>query len=135
MAFWWQRYHNLFVECDEIEKFCSQHGIRVCLDTSHSKLASNHSNGSFKEFISCVGPFAAHLHIADAKGVDGEGLQIGEGDIDFSALASDLDATAPGASFIPEIWQGHENKGEGFWVALEKLENAFKTPVHHSSIQ
>lgn len=130
-----QRYHNLFVECEEIEKFCSQYGYRVCLDTSHSKLASNHSNGSFKEFISRVGPFAAHLHIADAKGVDGEGLQIGEGDIDFSALASDLNAAAPRASFIPEIWQGHENKGEGFWAALEKLENAFETPFHYNTIQ
>ena len=29
---------------------------------------------------------------------------------------------APGASFIPEIWQGHKNMGEGFWTALERLE-------------
>ena len=130
-----QRYHNLFVAGDEIEKFCSHNGYRVCLDTSHSKLASNHSNCSFKEFISRVGKYTAHLHISDAKGVDGEGLQIGKGDIDFFALASDLDAAAPQASFIPEIWQGHENKGEGFWVALEKLENAFQTTVHHDNIQ
>jgi N-acetylneuraminate synthase len=27
------------------------------------------------------------------------------------------------ASFIPEVWQGHKNNGEGFWIALEKLEN------------
>ena len=26
-------------------------------------------------------------------------------------------------SFIPEIWQGHKNNGEGFWVALKELEN------------
>jgi N-acetylneuraminate synthase len=25
-------------------------------------------------------------------------------------------------SCIPEIWQGHKNEGEGFWVALERLE-------------
>lgn len=24
--------------------------------------------------------------------------------------------------FLPEIWQGHKNKGEGFWFALEFLE-------------
>ena len=23
---------------------------------------------------------------------------------------------------VPEIWQGHKNGGEGFWVALERLE-------------
>jgi len=30
---------------------------------------------------------------------------------------------APEATWIPEVWQGHENKGEGFWRALEKLES------------
>ena len=67
-------------------------------------------------------PLTAHLHIADSEGVDGEGLQIGEGEIDFPALAEYLQKTAPNASFIPEIWQGHKNEGEGFWVALEELE-------------
>ena len=32
---------------------------------------------------------------------------------------------APGVSFIPEIWQGHVNNGEGFWTALERLESWF----------
>jgi N-acetylneuraminate synthase len=62
------------------------------------------------------------LHIADAKGTDGEGLQIGEGELDFPALCELLKKVCPDASFMPEIWQGHKNKGEGFWVALEKLE-------------
>ena len=30
------------------------------------------------------------------------------------------------ATFIPEIWQGHKNGGEGFWIALKKLEKYFK---------
>jgi N-acetylneuraminate synthase len=120
-----QRFHNLFIEAAEIENFCQKSGHRICLDSSHSKLACNHFHWSFKEFIHQVGPFTAHIHIADAKDVDGEGLQIGEGDIDFPALASDLDTAAPSASFIPEIWQGHENEGQGFWIALDKLEKAF----------
>ena len=33
-----------------------------------------------------------------------------------------LDRASPGVPFIPEIWQGHKNDGEGFWVALERLE-------------
>ena len=28
----------------------------------------------------------------------------------------------PEATFIPEIWQGHKNAGEGAWLALERLE-------------
>ena len=77
------------------------------------------------EFVEQVGPHTAHLHLADAKEVDGEGLQIGEGEIDWSALSEKLMSVSPTASFITEIWQGHKNDGEGFWVALERLERDF----------
>jgi len=117
-----QRFHNLFVEPQDIVEFCQNQGYRVCLDISHSKLACNEYGLSFKKFIEQVGPYTAHLHIVDAAGIDSEGLQIGEGEIDFPALAEDLNQYAPNASFIPEVWQGHKNEGEGFWVALEKLE-------------
>ena len=120
-----QIYHNLFVDPQDIAEFCSQHNYRICLDISHSKLACNHHNFSFKEFVEKVGFYTAHLHIADAEGLDGEGLQIENGDIDFPALAEYLKKTAPNASFIPEIWQGHKNEGEGFWLALERLEIFF----------
>lgn len=120
-----QRYHNLFVDPEEIDRFCRATGMRVCLDVSHSKLACNQFKWSFHDFLALVGPHTAHLHIADAKGVDGEGLQVGEGDIDFGAMAADLDRFAPRASFIPEVWQGHKNDGEGFWYALERLEQWF----------
>lgn len=117
-----QRFHNLFMDADDIVEFCKQHQYRVCLDVSHSKLACNLAKHSFTEFIKLVGPYAAHLHLVDAKGVDGEGLQIGDGDIDFADLSTLLAQVIPKASFIPEIWQGHKNNGEGFWQALERLE-------------
>ena len=120
-----RRYHNLFVEPEEIKTFCEDNNYRVCLDISHSKLACNQNKKSFKEFVAMVGPYTAHLHIADAAGTDGEGLQIGEGEIDFEWLGSELDRYAKNASMIPEVWQGHENEGEGFWVALERMEEAF----------
>jgi N-acetylneuraminate synthase len=69
-----------------------------------------------------VGPMTGHLHIADASGTDGEGLQILDGDIDFQALGRALRDVAPSASFIPEIWRGHKNDGAGFWRAFELLE-------------
>ncbi|HIJ79504.1 MAG: N-acetylneuraminate synthase family protein [Desulfobulbaceae bacterium] len=120
-----QRYQNLFMDHHETAEFCKEMGMRICLDISHSKLACNYFNWSFSEFIETVGEYVAHLHIVDAEGYDSEGLQVGEGIIDFVALARDLDLFAPNASFIPEIWQGHKNKGEGFWVALECLEQWF----------
>lgn len=70
-----QRYHNLFVDPEEIASFCEKNHTRVCLDVSHSKLACNHAKWSFSDFIRLVGPYTAHLHLADASGVDGEGCR------------------------------------------------------------
>lgn len=117
-----QRYQNLFVDPHETREFCDRNGIRVCFDISHSKLACNYHKWSWDDFLSLVAPVTGHLHIADAAGTDGEGLQIGEGDLDMPALGRALLKYCPQASFIPEVWQGHKNAGEGFWRALERLE-------------
>ena len=118
-----QRYHNLFVDANFIKAFHEDTGMRVCLDVSHSKLACNHLDASFSEFLKKILPFTAHLHLADAQGVDGEGLQIKDGEIDWTELFNLINAHCPNASFIPEIWQGHKNRGEGAWIALERLEH------------
>ncbi len=117
-----QRYQNLFVKIEEIVEWCGKLGLRMCFDISHSRLTCNHLGLDFYEFCARVAPYSAHLHLGDAAGLNGEGLQIGEGDIDFVRLGRTLEAGCPRASFIPEIWQGHKNGGEGFWVALERLE-------------
>lgn len=117
-----QRYQNIFVQVDEIVKYCREKGIRMCYDVSHSMLTCNHFKLDFYEFSEKIAPYVAHLHMGDAKGLNGEGLQVGEGDIDFDRLGKILNDKCPDASFIPEIWQGHKNDGEGFWYALEKLE-------------
>lgn len=120
-----QRFHNLIMMPEDIDKFCRSYGYRICLDISHSKLASNHFGISFKSFLEMVSEHVAHMHVVDAIGVDGEGLQIGCGNVDFELVADVLDRKAPHASFIPEIWQGHKNGGEGFWFALDRLEQWF----------
>jgi sialic acid synthase SpsE/sugar phosphate isomerase/epimerase len=117
-----QRFQNIFIHPLEAARKCAEHGLRMCVDISHTRLASNHFGFDFLEGIAALGPYTAHYHLGDAKGLDGEGLQIGEGEIDFAALGRVMKQTAPGAMFIPEIWQGHKNLGEGFWVALQRLE-------------
>ncbi len=117
-----QRYQNIFVKADEIVHWCQRLGMRMCFDVSHSRLTCNHLGMDFYEFAAKVAPVTAHLHLGDAKDLNGEGLQVGEGDIDFDRLGAILKADSPCASFIPEIWQGHKNGGEGFWIALERLE-------------
>jgi len=118
-----QRYQNIFVHVDEIVKYCKEYKIRMCFDVSHTMLTCNYFKQDFYEFAKKIAPFTAHIHMGDAKGVNGEGLQIGEGEIDFVKLGKILNDGCPNASFIPEIWQGHKNNGEGFWIALKKLEN------------
>jgi sialic acid synthase SpsE/sugar phosphate isomerase/epimerase len=117
-----QRHQNIFIFPDESAAFCAKHDLRMCVDISHTKLAANHFGFDFAEGLAQLGPHTAHLHFGDAKGLDGEGLQIGEGEIDFDEIGALLRKHAPAASFIPEIWQGHKNMGEGFWTALERLE-------------
>ena len=118
-----QQFHNLFMDAESIVGFCSSTNMRICLDTSHSKLACNFMKKSFTEFTRKVAPYVAHMHIADAKGVDGEGLQIEDGDIDWAAFIEVVDKLIPQATFIPEIWQGHKNGGQGAWKALQILSN------------
>jgi N-acetylneuraminate synthase len=119
-----QSYHNLFVDPDEIARFCKKTGFHICLDVSHSMMACNYNKWDFKQFLDKVLPYTIHLHVVDAKGVDGEGVQIGMGDVDFSLLKDRMDILAPNVQFIPEVWQGHKNSGEGFWAALNFLEDA-----------
>jgi sialic acid synthase SpsE/endonuclease IV len=118
-----QRYQNIFVHVDEIIEWCTKLNLRMCFDVSHTHLTCTHFDLDFYEYVKKIAPFSAHIHYGDAKGVNGEGLQIGDGDIDFDKLGKILNKGCPEASFIPEIWQGHKNGGEGFWIALEKLEN------------
>lgn len=120
-----QLYLNVFIEHKKTAAFCKEFNMRLCFDVSHSKLSCNHIGISFEEYVKVIAPYVAHLHLVDAAGVDGEGLQIGEGEIDFAALAKSLDEYCPRASFIPEIWQGHKNEGQGFWLAMERLEAWF----------
>jgi len=97
-------------------------GYRVCLDVSHSQMACNYYNWSMDDFVKKISPYIAYLHVVDALGIDGEGVQIGKGDVDFVQLSKNLDELVPESGFIPEVWQGHKQNGSGFWEALEFLE-------------
>ena len=121
-----QRYHNLFCHPDHILNFNKRHGARFCLDVSHTSMSALHFGFDFYDACEKIAPLSPHLHIVDACGTDGEGIAIGEGDINFKRLGEILKSSAPEAQFIPEIWQGHKNNGEGFWRALEFLgDNGF----------
>jgi len=121
-----QQFHNLFVDAKTIVKFCQENSMRICLDVSHSKLACNQNNWIFSDFLQDVAPYVAHMHISDSEGVDGEGLQIGKGDIDWRVFWGDVGSYIhKDVTFIPEVWQGHKNNGEEMWKGLEILEKHY----------
>ncbi len=115
-----QRFHNLFVAPNDIGAFCERYGYRLCLDVSHTALASKAENFDLYAAVDQLALHVKHLHLSDAEGVTAEGLQIGDGDVDFERLGAAL--SSANYSFIPEVWQGHKDRGAGFWEALARLE-------------
>ena len=114
---------NAFMDAYEIRDFITSMGLNTCFDTSHSKLYCNWAHVDFYEQVEILLPYIRHLHLADGAGLDGEGLQIEEGTIDwvhFFRAIGDYHGT-----MIPEIWRGHQRHGEGFLIAIQRLSNAY----------
>ena len=106
-------------DVDNTVRLCRESGLGLCFDTSHAALECARSGASLAEFGRRVAPFVRHLHVSDGAGVSGEGLQIGDGDVNFVELLPVLLAQEP--TLIPEIWMGHHNEGRGFRLALDHL--------------
>lgn len=115
-----QRYQNIFMMPEELADQACEHGLRLCLDLSHLQLTCFHFNLDFQAALELLLPCSVHLHVADAKGSNGEGVLMGTGDIDWSASWAKI-KQHPNVSLIPEIWQGHKDHGAGFWTALRFL--------------
>jgi N-acetylneuraminate synthase len=107
------------VDAEEIAGLCERLNFKLCLDVSHAQLACNYLGCDLMDYVRRLKPFTRHMHMADAAGKSGEGLQIGEGEIDFEQLLLHLDGVD--GYFIPEIWQGHKFGAEGFILALKRL--------------
>lgn len=117
--------HTAFMDPYEIAQYCKENSYRICLDVSHAALYCNLKEFELKKFIKIVLPYTAHVHISDAAGIDGEGLPIGEGDINFKEVFKALDGYKE--AFTVEIWQGHKFGGFGFTRAINSLERILKS--------
>jgi N-acetylneuraminate synthase len=115
-----QRHQNIFMMPDELAEQAKRLDLRLCLDLSHLQMTCFHFELDFQAALKLLLPYSAHLHVADAKGANGEGVVMGTGDVDWPATWAQL-KQYPTVSFIPEVWQGHKDHGAGFWSALEFL--------------
>jgi sialic acid synthase SpsE/sugar phosphate isomerase/epimerase len=114
---------NAFMDAYEIRDFIVPMGLNFCYDSSHHKLYCNWAHADFYEQLRVLLPYIRHLHLSDGAGLDGEGLQIEEGTIDwvhFFHVLGDYHGT-----MIPEIWRGHQRQGEGFLIAIQRLSKAY----------
>jgi sugar phosphate isomerase/epimerase len=110
---------TILVEPDDMDRLCD-HVDGLTLDVSHGYL-HDHEGGmaAIDGFLSRHKSRVLHLHLSDALPPDNEGLQVGEGCVDFASVLRALrgrDVTA-----VPEVIGGHRLGGRGFKRALEVL--------------
>ena len=114
-----QWYLNTFIAPEEIRWFCETYKYNICFDIAHAQLYCNVFKKNIIDFIKLIRPFVRELHLADAYGVNGEGVQIGEGEIDFKEAMKYFKDYRYGV--IPEIWRGHLQNGREYLIAMQKL--------------
>lgn len=106
---------SLCVSIDDMERFSSLVS-GLTLDTCHGYLSRPEGDAGFcQRLMARLGGAVKHLHVSDAAVPDKEGLQIGEGEIDFSWLVGSK------LPMVVEIWNGHENGAAGFKEGVERL--------------
>lgn len=109
----------VLTNAENTARLCAESGLGLCFDTSHAALECYRSGAGLLEFAQRCLPYIRHVHASDGAGTSGEGLQIGEGQVNFVELMPMLLQNQP--SLVPEIWMGHHQNGKGFQVALERL--------------
>lgn len=114
-----QWFQNVFIRPEEMVAFCQELGLGMTLDLSHAQLYCNLADSRLEDFVRLCLPHVRHLHLADASGIDGEGLQIGEGMIAWDEILELL--AREDFTWVPEIWSGHLHRGAGFAEAVYRL--------------
>lgn len=110
---------HMLCDFEHTRLVCEQSGLGLCFDSSHAALECARSGADLVAFAKGIVPYVRHLHLSDGGGTSGEGLQIGDGGVNFVALLPALLASRP--TVIPEIWMGHHENGAAFRTALERL--------------
>ncbi len=114
-----QWFQNTFIHAEEMVDFCKELGLGMALDISHAQLYCTAYGKDLAQFVKTCLPAAKHLHLADASGIDSEGLQIGEGVVEWEVILEML--SHADFTWVPEIWSGHLHRASGFIQAVNRL--------------
>ena len=111
-------FHNLLTSRDRVHDFLEATSSDLCFDVSHTALSCAHFGESIEDHVATMAGRIVHVHLSDAQGTNAEGLEVGEGSIDFHKLHQAIHRKGQRLYLIPEIWQGHLNSGEKFARSL-----------------
>ena len=108
---------DLFVGEDDIDYILSN-DIHICLDIAHLILSANFFNKDWYDWYKRLIKNCVHIHVSDAVGTDGEGVDFGTGNLGhYDEIINE------NCIKVIEVWEGHLNEGEKFFKAIEFLNN------------
>jgi sialic acid synthase SpsE/sugar phosphate isomerase/epimerase len=111
-------FHNLLTSRERVQDFLLATNTDLCFDVSHTALSCAHFGEQLIDHVATMAGRIAHVHLSDAQGTNAEGLEVGEGSIDFRRLHQAMQVPGQHLFMIPEIWQGHLQGGEKFARSL-----------------
>lgn len=117
---WFQ--HGFMLARDMIA-FCNEFELGMTYDICHASLYCHEFGVDLAEYTKEVMPLVRHIHISDAYGNNGEGIQIGEGEIDFETVLHEVESYH--FSWVPEIWSGHLHHGAGTYKCMQILNEKY----------
>ena len=116
-------FHNVLTNKEKLIDFINRTDSKICFDVSHSHMSCEYFGEELLDHVDILSSRIKHLHISDAASANSEGLEIGEGSIQFMSIHKKIIANNSNVYMIPEIWQGHLNNGEKFANSIIRYSN------------
>jgi N-acetylneuraminate synthase len=93
------------------------------MDFCHLFMGASYFNFKVEDVLKKLKPLIKHVHLSEASGFDGEGMQFGEGDQGQTKIIGDY--LSMDCMKVIEVWQGHLDQGAGFRQAIERLQKFY----------
>ncbi|MEI9919949.1 MAG: N-acetylneuraminate synthase family protein [Bacteroidota bacterium] len=112
-------YQHGFATAEDMRYFCETYGLGMTYDICHAFLYCQVHNKDIVKYTETVMPIVKHLHLSDARGINGEGVQLGEGEMNLDAVFDKMKGYKD--TWVTEIWSGHLHNGAGTYKAMQIL--------------
>jgi len=107
---------QVFSSSEDIN-FIKKNNINICLDIAHLIMAANYYQEDWYSWFKKLKKNTEHIHLSDAYGTNGEGVEFGKGELKNIKEILEIDKIK-----VLEVWQGHLNNFSGFKEAINYLE-------------